>query len=307
MNYTTTSIIASLKTRGLVPTAQGTFTDQQFVTLLNEELQGTIVSQILATRGDYFVKEVDVNLTSSLLYDIPSGAIGGKIANLKYFPDGDTNGPSELVPYLPLEQQTTGFEALYNRFYFSLKSNKISLYYSNSVPSGMIRIAYYKRPNDLVVESAAGRIVGFDLNLLTVDLSNVPATFVPGTAMDIIAGKPQFDSKAVEVTIVSIAGTTVTLSAVPSDIAIGDYLALTGESPIPQVPVEFHPILAQRGAVKTLEALGDRNGMKAAQEKLQELESKAMALITPRIDGNPKKIQNFNNPLRPGGIRRNWF
>lgn len=307
MNYTVTSIIASLKTRGLVPTAQGTFTDSQFVTLLNEELQGTVVSQILATRGDYFLQEVDITLTNDIEYDVPSQAIGGKLAYLKHFPDGTTTGASNLVPYLQNEQQTTGYEVLYNQFYFAMKGNKIRLFFTGSVPTGMIRMGFYRRPNNLVLETAAGKIVAFDTNLLTVDLSNVPANFIVGASMDIIQGIPQFNAKQEAITITAVSGTTVTLSALPSDIAIGDYLCIEGESPIPQVPVEFHPILAQRGAVKTLEALGDRNGMKVAQEKLQELEQKAMALITPRIDGNPKKIQNFNNPLRPGGIRRNWY
>ena len=53
----------------------------------------------------------------------------------------------------------------------------------------------------------------------------------------------------------------------PTDLAVGDYVALAGKSPIAQIPYEAHHLLAQLGAIKVNEALGDMQGMQMAQSK----------------------------------------
>jgi hypothetical protein len=86
-----------------------------------------------------------------------------------------------------------------------------------------------------------------------------------------------------------------------------DIVSLAGETIIPQIPDELHPILAQRVACRCLEALGDREGLGAANAKLAEMISLAMPLINDRTEGNPQKVVNYNSPLR-GRIlgNRSW-
>lgn len=78
----------------------------------------------------------------------------------------------------------------------------------------------------------------------------------------------------------------------------GDLVALAGETIIPQVPDDLHSMLAQRIACRCLEALGDREGLAAANAKLAEMESKSAILINDRVEGSPQKVVNHNSPLR---------
>lgn len=78
----------------------------------------------------------------------------------------------------------------------------------------------------------------------------------------------------------------------------GDYVSLAGETIIPQIPDELHSMLAQRVACRCLEALGDREGLGAANAKLAEMESKTAILINNRVEGSPQKVVNHNSPLR---------
>lgn len=78
----------------------------------------------------------------------------------------------------------------------------------------------------------------------------------------------------------------------------GDIVAVAGETIVPQIPDELHSMLAQRIACRCLEALGDREGLAAANAKLAEMESKSAILINDRVEGSPQKVVNHNSPLR---------
>ena len=81
-----------------------------------------------------------------------------------------------------------------------------------------------------------------------------------------------------------------------------DLVTLAGETIIPQIPDELHSMLAQRVACRCLEALGDQQGLQAANLKLAEMEAKSATLINDRIESSPQKIVNRNSPLMRKGI-----
>jgi hypothetical protein len=63
--------------------------------------------------------------------------------------------------------------------------------------------------------------------------------------------------------------------------------------------------LAQRVAVACLEALGDEQGLMAAQRRLEMMEKSSNDLIDNRVEGAPEKITNRHGTLREavGGRR----
>jgi hypothetical protein len=69
---------------------------------------------------------------------------------------------------------------------------------------------------------------------------------------------------------------------------------------VPQVPVEFQQLLAQRVVVKIYELQGYLDKMKAAQAKLEEMEMALTALITPRMQAAPKVINPSWGGRKPG-------
>ena len=80
--------------------------------------------------------------------------------------------------------------------------------------------------------------------------------------------------------------------------SVGDYIMKAEETIYPQLPTELQSVLAQRTAVKLLEALGDSEGMKMAQQELDRMEQNSMSLIDNRVEGAPQKINNKKSPLR---------
>lgn len=303
--YDTTELLNTIKTKALVPSNQSTFTSVQILKIADEELQTGIVPMIMGAREEYFVKYVDVSFVQNQSeYEIPERAIGSKLRTVTI-----VSGTSEykiplfIADQVPDRNDPYGFNAGTIAY---LRGNKVVIDPSSNI-SGDLRLYYFNRRNTLIEQSDAGRIDAINTATNQVTLGNIPTTFTTSETYDFVKATPGFENLGEDFTATGISGLVVTFSSLPSNLSIGDYLCLSGESPIVQLPVEFHAILAQRVILRILEALGDTNGVQIAQNKLLELEKNAMTLISPRVDGNPKKVINPYGPLNGGGRWRKWW
>jgi hypothetical protein len=130
-------------------------------------------------------------------------------------------------------------------------------------------------------------------------VTSVPTGWVNGDSVDLQAAQPQFDLLGT-CDITDITGTDITLDGDIGTLAAGDYLCLEGQTCVPQIPVEFHQLLAQRVVCKIYELQGYLDKMKAAQAKLKEMEDALTALITPRTQAAPKVINPSWGGRKPG-------
>ena len=112
------------------------------------------------------------------------------------------------------------------------------------------------------------------------------------TKFDLIQQNPPFDSLGMDedATIASLVLTFT--NTLPTDLAVGDWIAEATCSPIAQIPLEFQNLLCQGTAMKCLEALGDKANMQAAAGKYAQMEVKAIAQVTPRANKSPKYLVN---------------
>jgi len=83
-----------------------------------------------------------------------------------------------------------------------------------------------------------------------------------------------------------------------SKVQLGDFITLAEESIVPNIPVELHPILAQRVAIACLESMGDEQGKQSAERKLKEMETSVMTLIDNRVEAANVKIKNRHGVLQ---------
>jgi hypothetical protein len=81
------------------------------------------------------------------------------------------------------------------------------------------------------------------------------------------------------------------------EIKVGDYVCQAEESPVPNIPTEMHPVLAQLTAVHALESLGDSEGLANAQKRLERMERSVMQLVDDRVELANKKIKPRNGTL----------
>lgn len=305
VSYTTANLLASIKKRGGVPTSQATFENEDFLRFANEELQMGVVPFLMAIREEYFVTSSDVALVSGQTsYNIPTRAIGGKLRDLVFVNTGNQIVSLSKIQVDQIPSMGPNINSG-NPNYFYFQGNYVYVLPMPNSGGGTIRMYYFLRPNDMVETSACGTIAGMDTTLHTVTLNAVPSTMVIGTICDFVQALPPFQTLAQDSAITNVSSTTLTFSSLPTGLAIGDFLCLAKESPVPQIPVELHPLLAQRVVVKCLESLGDREGMNFAQAKLDKMEIELRGLMANRVEGEAQKIVNPNSLLNYIG-RRDW-
>jgi len=279
-NYTTDTLVATIKRRGSIPSSQQLFTDEDIIALANDEMETTLVPQLMKVQEGYFLGVTDLTIQNGYV-EIPEDAVGQKIHNVSLV-DGDTTIPLTRFSIKNAEEALdltgTGYYILGNRIIIKF----------NNTASAIVRIYYPRRPLQLVSMSNAGKVVNVNTLTNEITLSFVPTDWQISDTLNIIRGKQPFNT-VIEATITNLSAPTIELDSVEG-IQVGDYVALDGFSPIPQLPVEAHKILAQATVVKVLEAMGDREGMAAASTRLMQNMTDLLTLITPRIDDSPKRI-----------------
>lgn len=300
-DYSTTALLNSIKRRCLVPSSQITLSDTDFLSIADEELQLHVVPLLKAVREEYFVTYQDVSVAANTAgYALPDRAIGAQLRDVTII---DTNTSTDSIrnvpridiaeiPYQGINLTQTGYVQS-----FYLQNNYIYFLPTPSTSQGTIRLWYFLKPNRLVALASVGVIAGIDTVNKTVTLNAVPSTFAIGTSCDFIKSKPGFDMLAMDQAITGISSTTISFAALPSTLLVGDYLSLARESAVPQIPEELHPLLAQRVAVKALEAIGDNEKMLIAAKKTEEMEMAANKLMASRVEGEAKKIKNSSGLL----------
>lgn len=156
-------------------------------------------------------------------------------------------------------------------------------------------------------------------NIQAIQFDQVPSTYqdpitfqteslyVNGSLVDFLQTNPGHRTYAIDVKIPKvngISGTTINfiLSDVPTTIFVGDYICLSNECIIPQIPPDLHTSLAQRTATMILAALGDQAGLQASAMKVQEMEKKQIGLLDARVEGSALKISPKKSILRFQGM-----
>ncbi len=312
IDFTTTALLASVKRRAMIPASQVLFQDSDLLNILTEELHADIVPLILSVREDHFLYNHDQAIdTSASKYAIHARAFGQKLKDVVLLNSDskEVDLPRANPASIKKEQSLGSFPTAGPSFHF--EGDDVVIYPDASNLGNMsLRMKIFRRPNNLVAQSAAGKITAIDTALKQLTLANLPTTWVAGDDVDIIKGQPGFKSRGDDQDIASIntASKILTMTAaIPSGTVVGDWVSLAGESPIPQIPYEVHNILAQRGVIKVLEDLGDANGLQAAADVYKDMVEKCKVMVAPRADDSPKRLIS-SSPLFGGGRgSRGWW
>lgn len=305
-SYTSDELVDSIKIRARVPTSQRTFTEARILKMCDEEIAIGLVPKILAVRENYFLKPYTIDIESGTSeYRIPTRAIGVKLRAIQI---EDTSGNLSLINQIAYEDR--GYYVNNGSYsdlpVYYIQNNSVVLVPTPNVSGqNTLHLPYFIRPNTLVPVSECGLITAINTATKEVTVEAIPSTFTSDDLYDLIKHDGGFECAAIDQS-ATVSGNVLTFAeTLPSSLAVGDYVAFAGESPIPQVPAELHTLLALRVTVTVLESLGFVNEMKAAQAKLAEAEAATEHLISPRADGNPKKLNNRSGILRQNS--RGWY
>ena len=294
MAWTTGDLINSVKRIASIPSAQSSLSDQDILDIANEQLQAYIVPIITSQREDYFVTSVDVPLVSGVIsYRLPTRSVGQALRQVYTV---NALGHVQGFPRMSRED----LEGASKGFYLEGNVLTVIIDDPNKVAQlGVsIRMMYHQRPNTMVLSGQSGVVSTFNAGARQVTLASAPGAFSSTVPYDIGRGRPGFENLAIDQT-ATVAGSILTFaSALPADLATGDVVTLAGESTFPQIPLEVHPLLAQRVAVACLESLGDDDHLPSAAKAMTRMETDVVKLLAPRVAGNIERIVNRGSIFR---------
>jgi hypothetical protein len=304
---TTNGLLKSIKRRAMVPTSQDTFTDDDIIDFMNEEMMIGLVPTILQQKDEYLIfQEERPLIANQAYYPVPERALYNKLREVSYKLDDQGGTEYEMSQIAVDDKYTYLINAVENsnwrRFY--MEGGDLVLFPKvGDSPRGSLMFYYYMRPNNLVADNKVAVITGINRTTGVVSFaSTLPSGYSSGDLFDFIKAKSphsiiDIDKVALNT---SVSGKTVTFAIgdIPDSLIIGDMVALAGETCIPNVPTELHSVLAQRVAQRILEAIGDTQGLTNSQNKLTEMEAKMAIGLDNRVEGAPRKAVNRHGTLR---------
>lgn len=307
MNYFVDDLINSIKLRSMAPISQKTFDDDKILSISNEELQTKLVSDLITIRENYFASLQDVSIESGVeRYSIPKRAIGGTLKDIFFIDSAGNLSELEYVDYSRiLDYQTSGNVPQK----YSIMGDEIIVMPTPNVSVGKLRFNFAKMPNAMTFKNQCAKINSIIIAgptisfLVDTDLTSLMSV---GTKIDFISSSPPFKTWFEDCSITQITSTQIDvnlssvadISGVQTNIEIGDYICLSGDSCYPQIPVSFHHILAQMVVVRIFESLGDLNKLNNAKATLDQMRKEATALIKNRVENSPIRYVIKNSLMR---------
>jgi hypothetical protein len=304
------SLLTGIKRRILVPASQVTLTDEDMLAFADSVMKDDIVPLCIAARQNYYVyKRLVATAEGVKTYRIPERAVGRTLRDLKFSSDG--SGEAQTIVNLveiALEDEHIYAESGPPEAYYFL-GDKIILRPTPNDDEGALVQFYEEMPAKLIKSSKAGRVTAVNAPTVTIaanPLASTGFTLATSLVVDIFEGISGHSTLAAQVAISDLSGLDVTFDAADfpynedgtSAVSIGDYIALSGYSPVIQTMDEAFPKLETLASKRVLVALGDTEGL-ANLEKDEVLQDIALKkLLEPRNRGETKKIVNRNGLLR---------
>lgn len=303
----TSQLIKSVKQRAMLPTNSKTFSDEDLIEILNEEMDTGIVPEVLKQHEEYYTTYEDIPFdTAKSRYKIPYRAIGNKLRDVMYVSESTNVVELSRISLEDLPE----YQSLYNygdSEVFYLEKDEVVFPAQNS-GVGTIRMYFHMRPNSLVLESQSATIKSIDRVTGTIVVNAIPSTFSTTDEFDFIDHQSpnnilSYDLSSTFDTETNTTEMSFNASDIPEHLKVGDIVCKKQESTIPQIPVELHGMLAQRAAIHCLEALNDTEGLSNALRKLERMEKDLDAVLNNRVDGAPKKMVNRNGPIKDAAYK----
>jgi hypothetical protein len=284
VGWTSTDLITRVKRRGVIPVAQATWLDADFLETADDEILSYLVPLVRRVREDYYLQETDFTVSDGAEYRLPYRAAGAALRDLQLITSG---GDVKHPPRITIDELDDEAVGAWGAYFFG---GVIRLLEVEASDYPTLRMVYYLRPSALVAPSAVGVVQSFNATAKTITLVAAPAAFTGITSWDVVRAKPGFDMLAFDKA-GTIVGTTITFStALPADLAVGDYVCLPEQTPVPQIPAEFFSLLVERMVFRFAQGQGDTEAAQLAASVATRLEADATSLIQQRLGPMHTKI-----------------
>jgi hypothetical protein len=297
VDFTTDALVANIKRRITLPDAQNLYSSDDLIAFASDELSGTIEPLVHSVQQEYWVTRVDIPLIQGQTnYTIP---IRGVANGLRLLTLVDPSGNEIEFPLLRPENTASTYNWLspYSTstlYGFYMEDDHIVTFPKQVVTNPVMsyRFRFERMPNQLCATSEAAQITVIAGNVVTVN--NIPADWTTSLTYDLISGKPAFASKGDDLAVTTLnTGTSqITFTSLPATAAVGDWIAVSGTSPIAQIPFQLFPYLAQCVANLAMAGMSDSGPYEEGVKKLALMKEDILKMLQPRDMGNVQTVIN---------------
>lgn len=292
-DLTATALLATARRRGWLPASPDAVSDDDLLAQMTSLTRLGLASLLKSVRGGYVSERATLAVTSAGAV-LPAAASAQNLESVEWYDGSRHVRVPQLEPRAEADQHAAslpvGFYLLGPR-----------LFVAPSAWSGTVRVTYQALPPTLVATSDAAQVASVT-NATTLATSSTPSSWGTTLTLDVIRNAPGaealYRSQAV-----SRASNVYTLTSTEGILA-GDWLALEGESPLPQMPVELLELLALRAAADLAVQTGAPNAQ-GLQMLLAKAEGEALELLAPRGETSRAIVSRYA-PGRFRGRGRVW-
>lgn len=315
--FDTDELLEDVRLRASLPSGDARFTDAILLGMASRELRERVARLLVRASAEWLVYEGTTAVASGTsAVRLPPRALDGRARDVVWRDSGGTETSLREVAQEDVHRyagESGTPEA------FLVRNHGVVLLPTPNV-AGTAVLPYYARPNRLVPPSACAQITAVNAGSHSVTIAALPAGFAVGAALDFLRATPGFEFVGVDCYptgyTVSGGGYDITFSGtqstgelasslasplaaggteMPSGLAVGDWVCLAGTSPVPQVPVECHGLLACLTAIAALRSVGeDASALEADRDTLM---SDAVAGVTPRVEGEARIVGHPSDGL----------
>ena len=300
MAYTYTELLDDLKVRGMIPTGQATFTQARFLSAVNAVMRSKILPFVLRLRENFYAYDIDFAINATGTYRIPSRAIAAKLKDVAIM-DGSRR---IYVAWLKEHELNDLQVSPYARPGVFLKRNSMTLVPPTPNAGSLLRVSIFLRPGEIVDPSNAAQITSIDPDGVTVGFASVPISWSNSNLFELVQAEPHFDCLGYDLPAATVntgvGGHIVFSDPVSTDLVVGDWVSLTGQTPVIQVPLEMHPYLAQVAANYCMRGQSDSEAYKMGLDEEERLQKDLTSMFQPRIEDEGKKLVNRTGIVRRG-------
>ena len=304
LNYD--DLLTSIKRSISVPSNQARYSDADIIAFANEEIQITVLPEILRLKEEYLVYTETTSIVANQAnYQIPRRAVGRGLRDVQYQSSGaDTK---RNLPLISLEDRH-----LYNQtgepVGYYMENDKIVLLPTPGSSTGTLEFMFVMAPSKVTPVNQS--YVISNINRTTGEItvtSSIDGSLASTQKWDFVSGSQANIVMNYDMTATSFSGTSITFvtTDIPTDLVAGDYVTLAGESPFIALPQEVHPVVSAAAQCRVLEGIGDYEALKYAEDKRNRAMRAMKEALAPRNMGENKKIIDRNG-LLAGRTRRNF-
>lgn len=305
-SWTTTELLENIRRKARVSSTDPSYTDAALLREADDAVSSVFLPAVSNLGQFHLVRTVDLTVTANQAdYRIPERAAGDALVDV-WLTDSDGNSGHSL-PDVGLDRVHTYGTG--EPIGYAIQGQVITLVPTPTTTTGRLRVKYTTRRGKFVATSSAAQITGIDTGTKTVTCSTVPSAWVNTSEYDLVQGMPGFDHLAIDqgvsAVVTGASGTLAFDNTLPTDLAVGDWVALAWETPVVQLPLEMHGVLELEVASKIAKAIGDYAVADHYKADVREAVAAWQNMAAPRNKLQPRKIINHHSFMR-GGQARRW-